>query len=101
MVLIAGSFAISITLFLCFTILITFMNHALSPLKPYAPDLSIEGNAPHISLPHSLKEEIEQLPGTDKVYGRMFCTDIPANDKKGSNMALYFYDKVRYTRKKG
>ena len=97
MILIAGSFAISITLFLCFTILITFMNHALSPLKPYAPDLTVEGNEPHISLPHSLKEEIEQLPGTDKVYGRMFCTDIPANDKKGSNMAtLVSYDDPQF-----
>lgn len=43
MVLIAGSFAISIILFLCFTILITFMNHALSPLKPYTSDLTVKG----------------------------------------------------------
>ena len=74
------------------------MNHALSPLKPYAPDLTVEGNEPHISLPHSLKEEIEQLPGTEKVYGRMFCTDIPANDKKGTNRAtLVSYDEPQFS----
>ena len=52
--LIAGSFAISIILFLCFTILVAFMNHALSPLKPYAPDLTLEGKKDSTLLPASL-----------------------------------------------
>lgn len=97
MVLIAGSFAISIVLFLCFTILVTFMNHALSPLKPYAPDLTIEGTADTVLLPTSLKEEVAALSGTEKVYGRMFSLDIPASDKKGSNMAtLVSYDEPQF-----
>ena len=97
MILIAGSFAISIVLFLCFTILITFMNHALSPLKPYAPDLTVEGNEPGFYLPHSLKEEIAPIPEVEKVYGRMFCTGIPAKDKKGSNTAtLVSYDDPQF-----
>lgn len=98
MILIAGSFAVSIVLFLCFTILITFMNHALSPLKPYAPDLSITGNEQEVSLPHSLKEKIELISGVEKVYGRMFCTDIPAKDKKGQNIAtLVSYDDPQFS----
>lgn len=93
MVLIAGSFALSIILFLCFTILVTFMNHALNPLKPYAPDLTIEETAGTGLIPASLKEEVAALSGTEKVYGRMFSSDIPARDKKGSNMAtLVSYD---------
>ena len=97
MVLIAGSFAISIVLFLCFTILVTFMNHALSPLKPYAPDLTIEGTADAVLLPTSLKEEVAALSGTEKVYGRMFSSDIPASDKKGSNTAtLVSYDEPQF-----
>lgn len=97
MVLITGSFAISIVLFLCFTILVTFMNHALSPLKPYAPDLTIEGTADAVLLPTSLKEEVAALSGTEKVYGRMFSSDIPASDKKGSNTAtLVSYDEPQF-----
>lgn len=97
MVLIAGSFAISIVLFLCFTILVTFMNHALSPLKPYAPDLTIEGTADAVLLPTSLKEEVAALSGIEKVYGRMFSSDIPASDKKGSNTAtLVSYDEPQF-----
>ena len=97
MVLIAGSFAISIILFLCFTILVTFMNHALNPLKPYAPDLTIEGTTDTVFIPTSLKEEVAALSGTEKVYGRMFGSDIPASDKKGSNMAtLVSYDEPQF-----
>ncbi|MBP5726385.1 MAG: ABC transporter permease, partial [Clostridia bacterium] len=97
MVLIAGSFALSIILFLCFTILVTFMNHALSPLKPYAPDLTIEGTADTALIPVSLKEEVAALSGSEKVYGRMFSCDIPASDKKGSNMAtLVSYDEPQF-----
>lgn len=97
MVLIAGSFAISIILFLCFTILVTFMNHALSPLKPYAPDLTIETAADTALLPLSLKKETASLSGAEKVYGRMFYTDISATDKKGSNKAtLVSYDEPQF-----
>lgn len=97
MVLIAGSFATSIVLFLCFTILVTFMNHALSPLKPYAPDLTIEGTADTVLLPTSLKEEVAALSGTEKVYGRMFSGDIPASDKNGYNTAtLVSYDEPQF-----
>jgi len=97
MILIAGSFAISIILFLCFTILITFMNHALSPLKPYAPDLTIEGAQDTVLLNSSLKKELESLSGARNVYARMFCSDIPASDKQGANTAtLVSYDEPQF-----
>lgn len=97
MILIAGSFAISIVLFLCFTILVTFMNHALSPLKPYAPDLTIEGTSDTTLLPTSLKGEISSISGVEKVYGRMFSNNIPASDKEGSNIAtLVSYDEPQF-----
>ena len=40
-VLTVCSFALSIVLFLAFSVAITFMNHTLTPLYPWAPDLSI------------------------------------------------------------
>lgn len=97
MIFIAGSFAISIVLFLCFTILVTFMNHALSPLKPYAPDLTVQGTHEKISLPVSLKDSIAQIDGVDSVYGSMFYTDIPAVHKESSNPAtLVSYDEPQF-----
>lgn len=97
MVLIAGSFAISIVLFLCFTILVSFMNHALSPLKPYAPDLAIEGTTNTTSLSVSLKDSIAEIDGVEKAYATMFYKDIPATDKNGSNKAtLVSYDEPQF-----
>ncbi len=97
MVWIAGSFGISIILFLCFTVLITFMNHALNPLKPYAPDLSIKGVEDTTLLDHSLIERIEVIPDIQKVYGRMFYYNIPANDSQMSGTAMLIsYDKPQF-----
>lgn len=86
--LLSGSFAISIVLFLCFTVLITFMNHALNPLRPYAPDISIlaEENAP--SIKHDLAKEISELDGVKKTYGRMFAYNIPVTGRDHVNTAM-------------
>lgn len=97
MVLIAGSFAISIVLFLCFSILITIMNHALTPLKPYSPEMSVEGLDDTVLLPASLKEEIAAIAGVDNAFGRMFYFDVPARDQHSSNMAtLISYDETQF-----
>ncbi|MBF4694069.1 FtsX-like permease family protein [Fusibacter ferrireducens] len=97
MILIAGSFAISIILFLCFTVLITFMNHALNPLKPYAPDLSIKGVEETTLIDHALIEELEAIPDIQKVYGRMFYDDILANDSRISGAAMLIsYDNSQF-----
>lgn len=88
MALISGSFAISIILFLCFTVLIAFMDHALRPLKPYAPDLSITGADESTLLDRSMMEQLKTIPHLKQVYGRMFSYDIPANGKQGDHTAM-------------
>lgn len=97
MVLITGSFAISIIMFLCFSVLISFMDHALSPLKPYAPDMAVESSDGVTLLPTSLKQEIANVDGVDKAYGRMFYTDISANIEQSSNTAtIMSYDEPQF-----
>lgn len=97
MILIAGSFGISIILFLCFSVLITFMDYAVNPLKPYAPDLSILGSGETGLLEPSLVEEINKLPHVKKTYARKFLTDIPAEAGDVSDMAmLVSYDAPQF-----
>lgn len=97
MVLITGSFAISIVMFLCFSVLISFMDHALSPLKPYAPDMAVESSDGVTLLPASLKQEITDVDGVDKAYGRMFYTDISVSIKQSSNTAtIMSYDEPQF-----
>lgn len=97
MVLITGSFAISIVMFLCFSVLVSFMDHALSPLKPYAPDMAVESSDKVALLPTSLKQEIANVDGVDKAYGRMFYTDISASAEQSSNTAtIMSYDEPQF-----
>lgn len=98
MVLIAGSLATSIILFLCFSVLLTFMNHALSPLKPYTPDLSIESVREDFLLVPGLIEEIEAVSGVDNVYGRMYLSGIPSSiDQSENTVTLISYDRIQFT----
>lgn len=97
MVLISGSFALSIILFLCFTVLIAFMGHALRPLKPYAPDLSIMGVKDSLLLDRSIMEQARALPHIKKIYGRMVYRDIPASHQLGDNkVTLISYDEPQF-----
>ncbi|MFD1175965.1 FtsX-like permease family protein [Paenibacillus puldeungensis] len=97
MVLISGSFALSIILFLCFTVLITFMGNALRPLKPYAPDISIMGVQDSTLLDHSLMEQAKSLPHIKNIYGRMVSRNIPASHRQKDNkVTLISYDEPQF-----
>lgn len=97
MSLIAGSFALSIILFLCFSVMVTFMDFGLNPLKPYAPDISLTGAENTVMLKRSFMEELKELPDIKKIYARMFYFDIPARDSRGSESAtLISYDQPQF-----
>lgn len=93
MILTAGSFALSIVLFLSFTVLTDFMNYAANPLKPYAPDITVMGADNSSPIDQSVMEKIKALPHIEQIYGRMFSYDIPA-DRNGQtgNVTLLSYD---------
>ena len=98
LILISGSFALSIILFLSFTVLINFMGYALNPLKPYAPDISVISADNSASLKRDLMEEFKSLPHIKNIYGRMFYYDISANTKQGGGIAtLISYDETQFT----
>ncbi len=77
-ILMVGSFAFSIVLFLSFSVLVTFMNHAITPLKPYTPDLSILCEDSSCSIDPQLAGQISGMKGVKRVYGRSFKYNIPA-----------------------
>ncbi len=78
LVLMAGSYAISIVLFLCFASFLDFMHHAIRPLQPYTADISIVSPDNTCSVPKELAGELQSRAGVKRVYGRMFAYDIPA-----------------------
>lgn len=77
-ILMVGSFSLSIVLFLCFSAAVDFMHHAVRPLKPWTPDLSIVSRDDSRSVPDSLLKTLKERAQVKRVYGRMFAYDISA-----------------------
>lgn len=76
--LVVGSFALSIVLFLSFSTTIDFMKHAITTLHPWSPDISLIGPDNTCSIDRSLLPALQNNPAVRKVYGRMFAYDLPA-----------------------
>lgn len=68
--LITGSFAFSILLFLSFSTAIDFMYHAITPLRPSAPDYYVYSVDAANSIPGELAAELEEYPCVERVFGR-------------------------------
>lgn len=75
--LMTGSFAFTVILFLAFSASIDFMNHAITPLQPYTPDLSIVSSDNTCSVDRGLLEKIKADPAVKRAYGRQFAYDVP------------------------
>lgn len=95
--LMAGSFAFSIILFLSFSPAIDFMNHALRPLQPSASDLSLISQDNTCSVPRKLSEELEKDPAVEKVYGRSYAYSVPAQSVEESfKIQLISYEEDQF-----
>lgn len=91
-ILMTCSFALCIILFLSFGTIVDFMNHAITPLQPYTPDIRIE-SANGVSLSPELAAQIRENPGVARVYGRSVAAQIPAQiDGQQMNINLVSYD---------
>lgn len=78
LILMTGSFALSIILFLSFSVTIEFMEHSLTPLRPWTADLSIESPDNTCTVPEAFLDELKENPAVDLAYGRRLAYDIPA-----------------------
>ena len=76
LILMIGSFALSIVLFLSFSVLVDLVDH-LMPQSVAASDIDIasdDGN----TIPHELLAAIRGMDGVKEVYGRRSAFDLPA-----------------------
>ncbi len=77
--LMAGSFAFSIILFLSFYVTVDFMRHAVNPLKPWTPDLSVIGPDNTCTVPEELARTLAEDPAVRRAFGRCFAFGVPAD----------------------
>ena len=91
--LMTGSFALSIVLFLSFSVTVDFMRHALTPLQPWTPDLSIVSPDRTCSVDSNLLERLNEIPAVKAAYGRMFAYGVPVSGSDAVQTAdLISYD---------
>ncbi len=86
-ILMACSFAFSIILFLTFSVTVDFMKHAVNPLKPSAPDVSIISPDNSCSLDKNLSRELMSMDGVKRAFGRSFAYDVPVRTQAGERQA--------------
>ncbi len=95
--LISCSFAFSIILFLVFSVAIDFMKHAVKPLDPSVPDVSVVSAGNTCGIDKNLVGEIAGLDGVERVYGRSFAYHVPLQTKEGTRQAcLVSYDDTQF-----
>lgn len=78
LMLLTLSFAFGIILFLGFSTGVDFMQHALTPLRPYTPDVSVSSRDNGCDVPAELLGQIKADPDVKRVFGRSFAYDVPA-----------------------
>ena len=77
LILMTGSFALSIILFLSFSVLIDFVNH-LMPQSAATSDIDISSTDGANSIDNRLAMALRNMEGVKQVYGRRSCFAVPA-----------------------
>ena len=75
--LMTGSFALSIILFLTFTVLLDFVGYLL-PQSASASDISIISTDGADSIPSEFMDAVRDMNGVDNIFGRRSLFDVPA-----------------------
>ena len=96
LIMMTGSFALSIILFLSFSVMIDWIGCALNSNKPYSPDMTVFAEDYASVLPQELVTEIEKIDGIKYVYGRMHICDEISSTKDVNRMDLISYEELQF-----
>jgi len=76
--LMTASFALSIILFLCFSIGMDFAQGLMPTLKSWQPDISLGGYANSLVLEQNLTDQIKGISGVKQAFGTSYLNNVPA-----------------------
>ncbi|MDU7250753.1 MAG: FtsX-like permease family protein [Clostridium sp.] len=95
--LMTGSFAISIILFLSFSVMVDFMGQGIRALKPYTPDISIVSSDNSNSLDKEVLEQAQNISSVKRAFGRMFEGDLSITSDHGiAKINLISYEENQF-----
>ena len=93
LILMTGSFALSIILFFGFSVGLDFAKALIPSTRSWQPDLSITSDDESNSVDKNLAAELSKVEGITQVYGNMALLDVPAASEKGvSEIRLVSYE---------
>ena len=78
LILMTGSFALTIMLFLTFSACLDIVHKLLPSVSDFTPDISIASQDDSNSIDRSLAEDISEIPGVESVFGMMYSIECPA-----------------------
>ena len=84
LILMTSSFALSIILFLSFSVLIEFIGYIM-PQSSDTSDINIDSNNSSNSIDSVLLDKISGMSGVKHAFGRRSCLDIPAEVNSQTN----------------
>lgn len=92
LILMTGSFALAIMLFLTFSACLDIVHKLLPSVSDFTPDISIASQDDSNSIDRSLAEEISEIPGVESVFGMMYSIECPAEiNGNAETVDLYSY----------
>ncbi|MBD5457965.1 MAG: ABC transporter permease [Lachnospiraceae bacterium] len=94
--LVSGSFAFSIILFLSFSATIDFMHHAITPLRPSAPDFYVYSVDTSNSLSAELVGQIGEESYVKRTFGRSCASLTLPIDGKEMALTVISYDEQQF-----
>lgn len=77
LILMTGSFALAIALFLFFSACLDLVHKLLPSVTNFAPDFTIVSQDNANSLEQSLVEELSEIPGVQDAFGTMYARTLP------------------------
>lgn len=93
LILMTGSFALTIMLFLSFSACLDIVHKLLPSVGDFVPDMMIESQDESNSIDRKLSEEISEISGVESVFGIMCSIEYPAEiDGNRETIDLYSHD---------
>ncbi len=80
--LLTASFSLSIVLFLCFSVGLDFAHALLPTLRPWQPDIVLNGYANALVLDQNLFNEISAVSGVEHIFGVSYMDNISASSSR-------------------
>ncbi len=92
--LMTASYALSIILFLSFSVGLTFARRLLPSQRAYQPDVSLYGYVNALLLEQGMADEIRNIPGVEYAFGSSYLGNVPviASKPEIDHINLESYD---------